>query len=80
MQVARAAVDELSDEGWDIATCGPLSAQISDLLLAWDLASQEEPEEAFWERLLATWSFWKLLLAFWNCTAAESDTLLTVED
>ena len=80
MQVAWAAVDELGDERWDIAACGPFSAQISDLLLAWDLAGQKKPEEAFWEWLLTTWSLWKLLLAFWDCPATEPDTLLAVED
>ena len=80
MQVARAAVDKLGDEGWHIAACSPFSAQVSDLLLAWNLAGQEKPEEAFWKWLLATGSLWKLLLAFWDCPAAESDALLTVED
>lgn len=45
MEIVGTAVDKLFDELGYIGTCGPLGRQISDLLFAWDLASEEEPEE-----------------------------------
>lgn len=80
VQVVRAAVDELGDEAGEVAASGPLGGQVADLLLRRDLASEEKPEETLWERLLATGSLWKKLLAFWDGLAAETNTLLGVED
>lgn len=40
-----AAVDDLLDELWNVGAGGPLSGEVADLLLTWDLTSQEEPEE-----------------------------------
>lgn len=42
---AWAAVDQLLDELWNIGAGGPLSGEVANLLLTWDFASQEEPEE-----------------------------------
>jgi hypothetical protein len=80
VEVAWAAVDELLDELWNIGAGSPLSREIADLLLTWDLTGQKEPEETFWEWLLATWSLWEKLLAFWDGLASETDTLLGVEN
>lgn len=49
MEVVGAAVEELHDELGYVGSRSPLSGQITDLLLGWDLAGQEEPEET-WHR------------------------------
>jgi hypothetical protein len=79
VEVGWAAVDELGDERWNIGASSPLSGQITDLLLRWNLAGQEEPEETFWERLLTAGSLGELLLALWDGAATETDALLGVE-
>ena len=80
VQIARTAVDELIDEVGHIAARGPLCAEIPDLLLRGYLASQQQPEETLGERLLAAGSLREQLLALGDGLAAETDTLLTVED
>lgn len=40
-----AAVDELLNELGDVGAGSPLGRQVADLLLAWDLTGQEQPEE-----------------------------------
>lgn len=80
VEVAGAAVDELLDELGDIGAGSPLGGEVADLLLGGDLAGEEEPEETFGERLLATRGLGKELLAFGDGLAAETDTLLRVED
>lgn len=42
---ARAAVEELLDELGDVRASCPLGRQIANLLLRWDLTSQEQPEQ-----------------------------------
>ena len=66
VEVARAAVDELLDEFGDSGTGSPLGGEVANLLLRGNLTGQQEPEETFWERLLATGSLGKELLAFWD--------------
>lgn len=66
VQVIRAAVDELLNELGHIGTSGPFGGEIADLLLAGNLAGQQQPEETFRERLLAAGSFGKQLLALGN--------------
>jgi hypothetical protein len=80
VEVVGAAVDELSDEGGELAAGGPLGGQVADLLLRGNLAGEEEPEETLRERLSATGSLGEDLLALRDGLAAETDTLLGVED
>ena len=80
VQVVGAAVDKLGDEGWDVASGGPLGGEVADLLLARHLTRQEEPEETFRQGLLTAGSLGEKLLAFRDGLAAEADTLLRVED
>ena len=47
MQIVGASIDQLLDEFWNIRSGGPLGGQVTNLLLAGNLAGQEEPEEAF---------------------------------
>lgn len=75
-----AAVDQLLDELWNVGAGGPVSGQVTDLLLGWDLAGKEEPEKTLWKWLLSTWCLWKLVLALWDGQSAETDTLLSIED
>jgi hypothetical protein len=63
VEVAGAAVDELLDELGDIGAGGPLGREVANLLLGGDLAGQEEPEETFWQRLLAAGGLGEELLA-----------------
>lgn len=73
VEVAGAAVDELLDELGHVGAGSPLSGEVADLLLGGDLAGQEEPEETFWERLLATGGLGEEFLAFGDllCVNAE---------
>lgn len=64
MEVAGAAVNELLDELGDIGAGGPLGGEVANLLLRGDFAGEEEPEETFWERLLAAGGLGEELLAF----------------
>lgn len=75
-----AAVDELLNELWNIGAGGPVSREVADLLLRWDLAGKEKPEKTLWKWLLSAWCLWKLLLALWDGQSAETDTLLGIED
>jgi len=45
MQIVRASIDQLLDKFWYIGSGSPLGRQVTNLLLAGNLASQEEPEE-----------------------------------
>ena len=80
VEVGRAAVDELLDELGDIGTGSPVSRQVADLLLGGDLAGQEKPEKTLGKGLLATGSLGENILALGDGLAAETDTLLRVED
>jgi hypothetical protein len=80
VEVAGAAVDELLNELGNIGAGGPLSGQVADLLLGGDLAGEEEPEKTLRKRLLATGGLGEQLLALGDGLAAETDTLLRVED
>lgn len=80
MEVAGAAVDELGDEGGELAAGGPLGGEVADLLLGGDLAGEEEPEETLGEGLVAAGGLGEDLLALGDGLAAEADTLLRVED
>lgn len=80
VEVGRAAVDKLLDELGDIGTGSPVSGQVADLLLRGNLAGQQKPEETLRERLLTAGGLGKDVLAFGDSLAAETDTLLGVED
>lgn len=80
VEVVGAAVDELGDEGGELAAGSPLSGQVADLLLRGDLAGEEEPEKALRKRLVAAGSLGEKLLALGDGLATETDTLLGVED
>lgn len=47
VEVAWATVDELLDELWDVGSSGPFGRKITNLLLTWDLAGKEKPEETY---------------------------------
>ena len=46
VEVAGAAVDKLGDECGNAGAGGPFGGEVSNLLLARNLAGQKEPEEA----------------------------------
>lgn len=79
VEVAGAAVDELLNELGDVRAGSPLGRQVADLLLAGNLAGQEQPEETLGEGLLATRGLGEDLLALGDGLATETDTLLGVE-
>ncbi len=74
------AVDQLLDKLGNVGASSPLSGEVADLLLRWNLAGEEEPEETFWEWLVSTWGLWKKLLALRDGQSSEADTLLGVEN
>jgi hypothetical protein len=80
VEVAGAAVDELLDELGDVGAGSPLSGEVADLLLGGDLAGQEEPEETFWERLLATGGLREELLAFGDLSHMSSGSRKAVKN
>ena len=80
VEVAGAAVDKLLDKLGDVGAGSPLGRQVADLLLRGDLAGQEEPEKTLGKRLLAAGGLGEQLLALGDGLAAETDTLLRVED
>lgn len=73
MESVGAAVNELLDEFGDCRTSSPLCREIADLLLGGDLASQEEPEDAFGKWLLSAGSSGKNFLAFGNLQCRKLD-------
>jgi hypothetical protein len=75
-----ASVDKVLDKFGETGTRCPLGRESLDLLVSRDLAGEQEPEEAFWERLGAASSFGKELLALGDGLAAESDTLFGIEN
>jgi hypothetical protein len=80
VEVVGAAVDKLGDERRELAAGSPLSGQVADLLLGGHLASEEEPEETLREGLGAAGGLGEAFLALGDGLAAETDTLLRVED
>jgi hypothetical protein len=46
----RAAVDDLLYEVGYLSTSSPVAAKLCNLLGGWNFASEEQPEETFWER------------------------------
>lgn len=47
VEVRWAAVDEFLNELGDIGTGSPLSREVANLLLGWDLTGKQQPEEAY---------------------------------
>ena len=47
VEVVRAAVNELLNELGDVGASSPLSGQVTDLLFAGDLTSEQQPEETY---------------------------------
>jgi len=80
VESAGAALDELLDERGDVGAGSPPSGEVGDLLLGGNLAGQEKPEETLRKGLLATGGLGKDILALGDGLAAETDTLLRVED
>jgi hypothetical protein len=80
VEIGWAAIDELGNKGWNIRPGGPLSGEVADLLLGWNLTGQQEPKETFRQRFLTTGGFGEKLLAFGDGLATEADTLLGVEN
>jgi hypothetical protein len=66
VEVVGAAIDKFFDIFGKLGASGPLGREPPDLLFAWDLTREKQPEETFWEWLSATWSLWEDLLAFWD--------------
>lgn len=59
-------VEELKDVVGDLGGLSPLGGESANLSLGRDLASQEKPEETFWERLGATRGLGEEFLALWD--------------
>lgn len=72
----RAAIKDLLDELRNSSTGSPVAREGLDLLLGWDLASKEEPEETLREGLRATRRLGERLLDLRDGLATEADTLI----
>lgn len=73
MKSVGAAINDLLNEFGDGRTSSPLCRDFMGLLLCGDIASQEEPEEAFGERLLSAGGPGKDFLAFGNLRCRQLD-------
>lgn len=80
MEGVGASVNQFLDEFGNLGTGGPLLRETLDLLLGGDLTSEEQPEEGLGKGLGATGGGGELLLALGDGLAAETDTLVGVED
>lgn len=47
VEIAWTSVDEFLNELWNGSTSCPLGGQVADLLLAWNLTSEEKPEKTY---------------------------------
>ena len=47
MKSGRASIQDLFDERRNSSTSGPVLRKFGNLLLGWDLASEEKPKKAF---------------------------------
>jgi len=72
MEVAGASVDELLNILRNLGAGSPLGGKVADLLLGWDLTSQEEPEETLGKRLLTTRRLGEEFLAFGDLNVGMS--------
>ena len=75
-----ASVEEILNEGGESSAIGPLGRETLDLLVGGDLTGDQKPEEGLGEGLLATLGSGEDSLALGDGLAAETDTLLRVED
>jgi hypothetical protein len=80
VEVGRAAVDQLLNKLGNLSAGSPVGGEVADLLLGGNLAGEEKPEKTLGERLLAAGGLGEKLLAFGDGLAAETDTLLSVEN
>jgi hypothetical protein len=76
VQGGWAPVKDLLYEIRDRSACGPVFRELGDLLIRWDLASDEEPKETLRKGLRTTWSLGKLLLNLGDGLATEANTLI----
>jgi hypothetical protein len=76
VQSGWAPVEDLLHKIRNRSACGPVFRELSDLLICWDLASDEEPKKTLRKGLRATWSLRKLLLNLGDGLATEAYTLL----
>lgn len=72
VESAGAAVDELLNELGNIGAGGPLSRQVTNLLLGGDLASQQKPEQTLGQRLFTTRSLGQQLLNLGDLGSRQS--------
>ena len=80
MQGVGAPVNQFLHKLGDLGTRRPFLRKTLDLLLRRDLAGKEEPKEGFGQGLGAARGGGELFLTLGDGLAAETDTLVGVED
>jgi len=80
VQIGGASVQELLNELGESSTGSPVLAERLDLIGSGNFASEEKPENSFWEGLRSTRGLGEYITDFRNGLAAEADTFLGVED
>lgn len=65
---------------WKGSALGPLTGQLTDLVLGWYLTSTQKPEQTFGKGFQTTFGFWQYFLAFGDGEATETDTLIGVQN
>lgn len=73
-------VKHCNNMSWQSGAVGPFTWQIISLSLVWNVAGDQEPEKTFGQWFCATWSLRQNLLAFRNRQAAETDSLIWIQD
>jgi len=76
MEGGWAPVQDFLDEFGNGGARGPIPREGVDLFLCGDFAGHEEPEEAFWQWLLAAWRLGEEFLGLRDGLAPEANALL----
>lgn len=76
MKCGRASVKNLFHEFWNCSTGSPIARKLCDLLLGWDFAGDQKPEETFGKGFGAARCCWELGLNLRDSFATEANSFL----
>jgi len=81
VEVAWEVVEHLDDVGWEVSSGSPLLRKLFDFGFGWDFASNQQPEQTFWQWFSAFFSCWEnAALQLWDAVSLESDSFYWVEN
>jgi hypothetical protein len=75
-----ASIDQFLNKLGDLGSGSPFLGKTLDLVGSWDLSSEEQPEQSFWQWLRSTWGGGELGLTFRDGLSSESDTLVGIQN